>query len=112
VAGCVAAGRHRRPGGLGSARALALASPVEPERFLFRRRLYLAGLQTLALAPQYTFGWLPIATISDGNFIDGMVAVPEIYPAPVDRPVGRPISVKGMMRSWRGAKAGPAGHQV
>jgi hypothetical protein len=44
---------------------------------------YLRAWQTQALAPQYTFAWLPLATISDGKFIDGMVAVPAIYPGPL-----------------------------
>jgi hypothetical protein len=44
---------------------------------------YLRASQSQALAPQYTFGWLPFATIADGKFYDGMVAVPAIYPGPL-----------------------------
>jgi hypothetical protein len=44
---------------------------------------YLRAWQTQALAAQYTFGWLPAVTISDGAFYDGMVAVPAIYPGPL-----------------------------
>ena len=44
---------------------------------------YLRASQSQALAPQYTFGWLPFATIADGKFYDGMVAVPSIYPGPL-----------------------------
>ncbi len=44
---------------------------------------YLRAWQTQALAPQYIFSWLPVATISNGQFIDGMVAVPAIYPGPL-----------------------------
>lgn len=44
---------------------------------------YLRAWQTQALAPQNTFGWLPSVTIADGQFIDGMVAIPMIYPGPI-----------------------------
>ncbi|MGA3029731.1 MAG: hypothetical protein ABSE58_03190 [Candidatus Limnocylindrales bacterium] len=44
---------------------------------------YLRAWQTQALAPQNTFGWLPSVTIADGQFIDGMVAIPMIYPGPL-----------------------------
>jgi hypothetical protein len=44
---------------------------------------YLRAWQTQALAPKYTFGWLPVATISGGQYIDGIVAVPMIYPGPL-----------------------------
>lgn len=58
---------------------------------------YLRAWQTQALAPQYTFGWLAVATISDGKFIDGMVAVPAIYPGPLwIGPSVRTISAKGI----------------
>jgi hypothetical protein len=44
---------------------------------------YLRAWQTQALAPWYTFSWLPVVTISGGQFINGMVAVPAIYPGPL-----------------------------
>src|ERR1035437_321400 len=44
---------------------------------------YLRSFQTQALEPQYTFGSLPTSTISDGQYIDGMIAIPAIYPGPV-----------------------------
>jgi len=58
---------------------------------------YLRTWRTQALAPQYTFAWLSLATISDGKFIDGMVAVPAIYPGPLwVGPSVRTISAKGI----------------
>jgi hypothetical protein len=44
---------------------------------------YLRIWQTQALPPQTTFGWLPSATIANSQFIDGMVAIPMIYPGPI-----------------------------
>jgi hypothetical protein len=44
---------------------------------------YLRAGRSQALAPQYTFAWLPVVTISDGILIDGNVAVPAIYPGPL-----------------------------
>jgi len=58
---------------------------------------YLRSWQTQALAPQYTFDSLPLVTISDGQFIDGMVAVPAIYPGPLWTGLSaRPISANGI----------------
>ena len=58
---------------------------------------YLRAWRTQALAPQYTFAWLPVATISDGKFIDGMVAIPTIYPGPLwAGPSVRSISAAGI----------------
>ncbi len=58
---------------------------------------YLRAWQTQALAPQYTFSWLPVATISARQFIDGNVAVPAIYPAPLlANPSIAPISQLGI----------------
>ncbi|MGD0409214.1 MAG: hypothetical protein ABSB34_09520 [Candidatus Limnocylindrales bacterium] len=58
---------------------------------------YLRAWQTQALAPQYTFSWLPAETISDGKFIDGMVAIPMIYPGPIYVGLSqRPITAKGI----------------
>jgi hypothetical protein len=57
---------------------------------------YLRAWQTQALAAQYTFGWLPAATISDGKFYDGMIAIPAIYPGPLYVGVSsRTITSKG-----------------
>ena len=44
---------------------------------------YLRIWQSQAILPQYTFGVLPGATISGGQFIDGMIAIPMIYPGPI-----------------------------
>jgi hypothetical protein len=44
---------------------------------------YLRAWQTQALAPNETFGWTPSLTISDGRFIDGMIAIPMVYPGPI-----------------------------
>jgi hypothetical protein len=58
---------------------------------------YLRAWQTQALAPQYTFTWLPSLTISGGEYIDGMVAVPMIYPGPIYVGLSvRPISSTGI----------------
>jgi hypothetical protein len=58
---------------------------------------YLRAWQTQALAPQDTFSWLPVVTISDGRLIDGRVAVPAIYPGPLwIGPSARPISTTGI----------------
>ena len=58
---------------------------------------YLRAWQTQALAPQYTFGGLPVVTIADGRYIDGRVAVPAIYPGPIYiGPFERTISAKGV----------------
>jgi hypothetical protein len=58
---------------------------------------YLRAWQTQALAPQYTFAWLAPVTIADGQFIDGNVAIPAIFPGPIYvGPQSRPISVAGI----------------
>ena len=58
---------------------------------------YLRVWKDQALPPQYTFTWLPVATISDGKFIDGMVAVPAIYPGPLwVGPSVRTVSANGI----------------
>ena len=103
VAGCVTAGRRggRRGHPVGSGRlALAVharpASP-QPSGSFSASGFYLRAWQTQALAPQYTFTWLPQATISDGQYIDGIVAVPAIYPGPLwVGPSVQSISAKGI----------------
>ena len=44
---------------------------------------YLRAWRTQALPGQYIFPWLPLTTISGGQFIDGQVAVDTVYPAPL-----------------------------
>jgi hypothetical protein len=67
VVGCTAAGATNAPGASG------------PPASGF----YLRAWQTQALAPQYTFGQLPAATIADGRFYNGIIAIPTIYPGPI-----------------------------
>ena len=58
---------------------------------------YLKATQTQALAPQYTFGWLPSVTVASGQYINGVVAVPTIYPGPLyDGLSERPITAAGI----------------
>jgi hypothetical protein len=58
---------------------------------------YLRVWQSQALAPQYTFGWLPTVTIANETYIDGMVAVPAIYPGPIYTSLeARSISAAGI----------------
>jgi len=58
---------------------------------------YLRAWQSQDLAPQYTFGTLPQATIANGIFINGLVAIPMIYPGPIYVALqSRPISVAGI----------------
>lgn len=97
VAGCVEAGSTATPTptptppkGNGSPGASATV-PSSASGF------YLRAWQTQALAPQYTFGWMPTVTISGGQFIDGMVAIPMIYPGPIYAGLSaRPISAHGI----------------
>ncbi|MGD0862104.1 MAG: hypothetical protein ABSA21_05020 [Candidatus Limnocylindrales bacterium] len=84
MAGCVSAGAGESP--IPSPSPSTPASPsasAAPSGPSSAGGFYLRAWQTQALAPQYTFTWLPVATISDGEFIDGMVAVPAIYPGPL-----------------------------
>jgi hypothetical protein len=58
---------------------------------------YLRAWTTQALALQYTFGTLPMVTIADGKFFDGMIAIPMIYPGPLYVGVSsRTITPKGI----------------
>jgi hypothetical protein len=67
---------------------------------------YLRAWQTQALAPQYTFGSVPTATVSDGQFIDGMVAIPMIYPGPLYVGLSaRPVSAPGIQAIVAEARA-------
>jgi hypothetical protein len=92
LAGCVGSG----PGGSGgpSSSPVPSAAPSGPASV---SGFYLRAWQTQALAPQYTFGWLAPVTISDGQFIDGNIAIPAIYPGPIYLgPQSRPISDAGI----------------
>ena len=99
VAGCVTGGggaASSTPGGSPSASTSGSPS-AEPSGSSSANGFYLRAWQTQALAPQYTFDWLPVVPISDGKFIDGRVAVPAIYPGPLwIGPSVRPISAKGI----------------
>jgi hypothetical protein len=74
VAACTATGATNPPSPSASPGA---SGAIAPSGF------YLRASQSQALAPQYTFGWLPLTTIADGKFFDGMIAVPAIYPGPL-----------------------------
>jgi hypothetical protein len=88
VVGCTAAGAASPSGASASP---GLSGPPAPSGF------YLRAWQSQALAPQYTFGWLPAVTIADGEFYDGMVAIPAVYPGPIYTGLSfRPISSKGI----------------
>jgi hypothetical protein len=76
VAACTAAGATNPPG----APTFPDGSPTPGSSV---SGFYLRASQSQALAPQYTFDWLPFATIADGRFYDGMIAVPSIYPGPL-----------------------------
>lgn len=104
VAGCVTAGAGgaggaatpSAPGGSPSPSPAPTASP-QPSGSFSPSGFYLRAWQTQALAPQYTFTWLPQATIADGQYIDGIVAVPAIYPGPLwVGPTVQSISASGI----------------
>lgn len=97
VAGCVTAGAGASPTPSANPSTPATPAPATPAASSSAAGFYLRLWRTQALAPQYTFNWLPDATISDGQFIDGMVAVPAIYPGPlwID-PSVQSISAKGI----------------
>ena len=75
VAGCVSSGGAVGTAHDGPSAAPASAAPAGG--------FYLQAWQTQALAPQNTFGWLPAVTIAGGQYIDGRVAIPMIYPGPL-----------------------------
>jgi hypothetical protein len=85
VAGCVSSGAGSPGAPAASASPAessspdAIATPAGPPSTGF----YLRAWQTQALAPQNTFGWLPVATVADGQYIDGRVAIPMVYPGPI-----------------------------
>ncbi len=100
VAGCVAAASTASPtapGGSSSPSTPVPSGSPSPSAPSSASGFYLRAWQTQALAPQYTFTWLPQATISDGKYIDGIVAVPAIYPGPLwVGPSVQTISAKGI----------------
>ncbi len=88
VAGCV------RSGG-GQATPTPSPSPIPSDST--PAAFYMRAWQTQALSPEYTFGWLPVATVADGYYIDGLVAVPAIYPGPLwIGPSASPITQQGI----------------
>ena len=100
VAGCVASGSvasPKTPGGSSSPSAPAPSSSPSTSVPSSAKGFYLRAWQTQALAVEHTFGRLPIATISNGQYIDGMVAVPAIYPGPLwVGPSAQTISATGI----------------
>ncbi|MGD0121242.1 MAG: hypothetical protein ABSC46_01630 [Candidatus Limnocylindrales bacterium] len=93
-AGCVAGtgGSGAGPGNSASA-----SGSVSPGGSVPAGSFYLQAWQTQALAPQNTFGWLPAVTIAGGQYVDGRVAVPMIYPGPLYIGLSeRPISSNGI----------------
>ena len=92
LAGCVGSGPSRL--GDPSSSPAPSAAPSGPASV---SGFYLRAWQTQALAPQRTFSWLAPVTISDGQFIDGNIAIPMIYPGPIYAgPQSRPISDAGI----------------
>jgi hypothetical protein len=58
---------------------------------------YLRAWYTQALPPRHTFNWLAMATIADGVFLDGNVAIDMIFPGPLTiLPTARPITDDGI----------------
>jgi hypothetical protein len=91
LAGCVGSGGSA--GSVGPSGSVTSPAPSGPPA---SGSFYLRAWQTQALAPQYTFAWLAPVTIADGQFIDGNIAIPAIYPGPIYvGPQSRPISVAG-----------------
>jgi hypothetical protein len=104
VAACVGSGA------VGTAHDGPSATPVSPAPATPggppTAGFYLRAWQTQALAPQETFGWLPVATVADGTYVDGRVAIPMIYPGPIwIDPSARPISAAGIAAIAAEAKA-------
>ena len=85
MAGCVGAGGEPSPTAPG------------PSGSSWASGFYLRAWRAQALAPRYAFGWLPNVTISDGQYINGVVAVPAIYPGPIYVGLSaRSISARGI----------------
>lgn len=103
LAGCVGSGFGSPVGSapVGSAPAGSFpagpAPSAAPSAPASAAGFYLRAWQTQALAPQSTFTRLAPVTISDGQFIDGNIAIPAIYPGPIYvGPQSRPISEVGI----------------
>jgi hypothetical protein len=94
LAGCVGTGGQPTGSNSPSSSPSGLSTPsgsTSPNGF------YMRTWRTQALPPPYTFGWLPSSTIADGQYINGMVAVPTIYPGPIYIGLpARPISTAGI----------------
>ncbi len=92
VAGCVGVGAGSTSGAPDPS-----AAPAGPSSSLDPAQFSLRAWRSQALAPWQTFGWLPSVTIANGQFIDGNIAIPAIYPGPVYlQPSARPISAAGV----------------
>ncbi len=83
LAGCVTSGTSGATSSAGSGSPAASAALATPAGSSSAAGFYLRASQTQALAPQYTFGSLPAVTIAGGMYLDGMVAIPMIYPGPI-----------------------------
>jgi hypothetical protein len=96
LSACVGSG-SAASGPAGSSSSAAPASSAAGTASTGSGVFYLRAWQTQALAPQETFAWLAPVTISDGQFIDGNIAVPAIYPGPIYvGPQSRPLSDAGV----------------
>jgi hypothetical protein len=99
-AGCVASSGAASPSVSAVPSAVASDSPsasADPSPSIAVDGFYLRAYRTQALAPEYTFGWLPVTTIADGHYLTGSVAVSLIYPGPIYvGPASRPISAAGI----------------
>ena len=96
VAGCTAA-----PGNAGSRPSAEASGSSSPGASSVAtgpgHDFYLRIWQSQALAAQYTVGWLPQATIADGQFYDGMIAIPMVYPGVIYSSVSsRSVSPAGI----------------
>jgi len=88
LAGCVASGggTPNPPAGsatIGPGGSVPAGSPTIGPGGSLPAGFYLQAWQTQALAPQNTFGWLPVVTVAEAKYIDGRVAIPAIYPGPI-----------------------------
>ncbi|MGD0248750.1 MAG: hypothetical protein ABSB75_06820, partial [Candidatus Limnocylindrales bacterium] len=99
VAGCVASAGVASPTAANASSSPADRSPAPSAAPSGSSAggFYLRAWQYQAVPPEYTFGWLPVVTIADGNYINGRVAVPDIYPGPIYIELSaRPISAEGI----------------
>lgn len=94
VAACTAAGGSNLPGASATRSSPGSSGSAPPSP---ASGFYLRAWQSQALAPQYTFAGLPAATIADGRYYNGMIAIPMIYPGPIYVGVSyQTISPKGI----------------